>query len=73
MYGTNVVVLTLDEQGVRLLVLLPVCLNLKCVLESADYWCSMQYEIVCNLPSCGILLSKSTIRYNDDDGSALLD
>ena len=49
MYGTNVVVLTLNEQRVRLLVLLSVYLHLKCVLESADYWRSMQYEVVCNL------------------------
>ena len=48
MYGTYVV-LAVDEQRVRLLVLLPVCLNVKCMLESADYWCSMQYEVVCNL------------------------
>ena len=29
--------------------LVPVYLNLKCVLESAKYWCPMQYEVVCNL------------------------
>ena len=51
MYGTNVVVLALlDEQFVRLLVLLCVCaLNLKCVLESANYWRLMQHEVVCDL------------------------
>ena len=49
-YGTDgVVMLAFDEQRVRLLVLLSVYLNVKCVLESADYWRSMQYEVVCNL------------------------
>ena len=51
MYGTDVVVLALDEQRVRLLVLLCVyALNLRCVVfESANYWRSIQYEVVCHL------------------------
>ena len=61
MYGTGVVLLArLDEQRVRLLVLLSVCLclNLKCLLESANYWRLIQYEVVCNLNLCAILLFK---------------
>ena len=47
--------LALDEQRVPLLVLLPVCLNLKCVLESADY------EVVCNL----ILMRYFVVQINN--------
>ena len=47
-YGTYVL-LALNEQHVRLFVLSLLRLNLKCMLESADYWRSMQHEVVCSL------------------------
>ena len=65
MYGMDVVVLALDEQRVRLLVLLSVCvclcLNLKCLLESANYWRSIQYEVVCSL----IIMRYFAVQIND--------
>ena len=60
MYGTYVV-LAVDEQRVRLLVLLPMCLNVKCMLESADYERSMQHEVVCNL----ILMRYFAVQINN--------
>ena len=55
----NDVVLTLDEQEVRLY---------WCVLEfeACCYWCSMQYEVVMS-PSCAV-----QIHYNGDDGCAFI-
>ena len=53
MYWMDVVVLALDEQHVSLLILLCVCVclcwNLRRVLESANYWRSIQSEVVRNL------------------------
>ena len=55
-------VLAVDEQRVRLLVLLSMCviaLNLRCVVfESANYWRSIQCDVVCNLNLCATLLFK---------------
>ena len=65
MYGTDVVVLALDEQRVRLLVLLSMCviaLNLRCVVfESANYWRSIQYEVVFHL----IIMRYFAVQIND--------
>ena len=55
-YGTGVVVLAFDEQLVRLLVLLPVCLSLNCVLN-IGVQCSMMSYVISFLSSA-ILLSK---------------
>ena len=69
MYGTHVAVLALDEQSVRLLVLLSVCLNLNIIIIGVR--CSMRSYVIS--PSRAILLSKSIIHYNGDDVFALLD
>ena len=67
--------LAVDEQSVRLLVLLPVCLNVNCVLDfevlTIGVRCSMRSYVIS--PSRAILLSKSIIHYNGDDVFALLD
>ena len=37
------------------------CLNLKCLLESANYWRSIQYEVVCSL----IIMRYFAVQIND--------
>ena len=61
------VVLALDEQRVRLLVLLcAYALNLRCVVfESANYWRLMQHGVVCilNLMRYFAVQIKNTLQW----------
>ena len=79
MYGTGVVVLALlDKQFVRLLVLLCACVlefeeaNYRCSKwYEANYWRSIQYDVVSNLTLMRYFVVETNCN-NDDDGLALI-
>ena len=64
MYGTGV---ALAVHGQRVCLY---CFVGVIAFEGVINWCLTQYEVVI-LPKCGILLSKCTTMYGDDD-SALI-